>query len=141
MPRRAPATIPSASPSCSSSLPTSGASAASACSAWVTTWSLLCNANNDSRSGCTPPPRHDLVTRQPAIALRRHPLLLQHQTRLFLSARERDLAIEPLQLPPQPPRLHPVHGLVEEVVRPLARPFRAQRLVGARRAVIQSVHD
>src|SRR5690349_19481158 len=125
MPRRAPATTCSASPSCSSSLDTSGVSAASACSAWVTTWSLLCNANNDSRSGCTPPPRHDLVTREPAIALRRHSLHLQHQSHLFIVSRQRNLALQPLHLAAQPPRLDPIHRLVEQLVGPLPWPFGA----------------
>src|SRR6266446_6468665 len=108
MPPRATASARSAAACASSSVDTSGASAARASSVAVTARSFSCSANNASSSGCTSPPLSDLVSRVTLAELVEHAALLRNQGRLPIGALERELIVQLLQLPLEPPGFHPV---------------------------------
>src|SRR3990172_10772356 len=125
----------------SSSAVSSGSSAPSASSVTMTAWSLSCSANNVSSSGCTSPPRSDLVARIPLAELVEHAALLRDQGHLSFGTLERESAVELLQRPLQPARLDPVHRpLVQLVGIALPQPFRLEQLVGARGRLVQREH-
>src|SRR6059036_717391 len=108
IPARATASARSAAACASSSVDTSGASAARASSVAVTARSFSCSANNASSSGCTSPPLSDLVTRIPFAELVEHATLLRNQGRLSFGTLQRQPAVELLERALQPARLDPV---------------------------------
>src|SRR2546427_9819727 len=116
IPARAPASARPAAACASSSVDTSGASAARASSVAVTARSFSCSANNASSSGCTSPPLSDLVPRVALAELVEYAALFRNQGRLPLGALERELVIELLQLPLEPPGFHPIDGELVHLV-------------------------
>src|SRR5260370_27571488 len=106
----------SAAAGAASSSSSSGASAAKRSSVSVTAWSFACSANNASSSGCTSPPRRDLVSGVALAELVEHPALLRNQGRLPVGTLEGQLLVELLQLALQPPRLDPLHRPLAPVV-------------------------
>src|SRR2546422_6361032 len=138
IPARATASARSAAACASSSVDTSGASAARASSVAVTARSFSCSANNASSSGCTSPPLSDLVPRVAFAELVEHPALLRNQGHLPLGALERELIVQLLQLPLEPPGFHPVDGeLVHLVGIATAETLRLELLVRAGRRVVE----
>src|SRR2546428_9887582 len=138
IPARATASARSAAACASSSVDTSGASAARASSVAVTARSFSCNANNASSSGCTSPPLSDLVPRVAFAEFVEHAALLRNQGRLPLGALKRELIVQLLQLPLEPPGFHPVDGeLVHLVGIPTPETLRLELLVRAGRRVVE----
>src|SRR3989442_175274 len=141
IPARATASARSAAACASSSVDTSGASAARASSVAVTARSFSCSANNASSSGCTSPPLSDLVPRVALAELVEYAAFLRNQGRLPLGALERELVIELLQLPLEPPGFHPVHReLVHLIGIPTPEAFCFELLVGAGGGVVERQH-